>query len=307
MQNLVTAGQDSRGNLKVIIWEVDADGNVTRSGDASAGQISLVSATGMATRRFATAVQDGDSNLKVIVWDVDSDGNVIRRGAGSAGAIGLVSATAVKPRSAADIMTDRLVTAVQDSVGNLKVIVWDVDSDGNVTRRGAGSAGAIGLVSTVTVKSRFSNHDLSSGLVTAVQDSVGNLKVIVWDVDSDGNVTRKGAESASAIGLVSTANLVLRSKFVTAVQDSRSNLKIIMWEVDRAGNVTRSGDISAGQISLISASLVVINFATAVRDGDGNLKVIAWGEVGVGGHELIRKGAESAGAIDLVSAASIEP
>jgi hypothetical protein len=351
--NLVTAVQDSRGNLKVITWDVSTtSGNVTRKGSASAGAVNLVSAVGMAPYRFATALQDSRGDLKVIAWDVDDDGNVTRKGDASAGAIDLVAATSISLGSAADVITNRLVTAVkdsrgnlkvimwdvdssgnvarkgsasagtvglisvadmglgrfatavQDSSGNLKVIVWDVDNDGNVSRKGDASAGTISLVSIVTVEPRYTSDALGSRLATAVRDSRGDLKVIIWNVTGDGDVTRLGDASAGEIGLLSTANLTLTGAFVTAVQDSRGNLKVISWEVDRGGNVTRLGDASAGRIDLVAADQVATRTVTAVRDSDGNLKVISWS---FRSRVLNRLGDASAGAIGLLSGKSIQP
>ena len=171
----------------------------------------------------------------------------------------------------------------------------------------AASAGAVGSASAVTVKFRYSSDDLSGRVATAVQDSRGNLKVIAWDVDEDGSVTRRGDASAGAIGLHAAANMTLRRKFVTAVQDSRNNLKVIVWEVDAIGDVTRKGDASAGRVGLISTALVVPVIVTAVQDSAGNLKVIAWHTRPPGSDNIERRGDATACAIRLLSASSIQP
>jgi hypothetical protein len=62
------------GILKLFAWDVDAKGNVTRKGVASAGAISQIAISSLDSNRIVTAVRDGKGNLKVIVWDVDAKG-----------------------------------------------------------------------------------------------------------------------------------------------------------------------------------------------------------------------------------------
>ena len=142
---LATAVRDGGGNLKVIAWDINDSGRVTRLGDDGAGAVSLVSATALSDFTIATAVRDGGGNLKVIAWNVDGDGNVTRRGYDGAGAVSLVSAATVWHSSAEFPDTD-VVTTVRDGGGNLKVIAWNVDGDGNVTRRGDFVGGAVDLL-----------------------------------------------------------------------------------------------------------------------------------------------------------------
>lgn len=147
---IASATQDSNGYLKVIIWNVNDDGTITRISDASAGKITQVSLTKggnyysagkeVPGQFLVTAAQDSQRNLNVISWQVDENGRVVKKGQASAGKIGLVSATG---------LDDLVATATQDSNGNLKVIVWEIDKNGVISRKGdsGSAAGKIGLVS----------------------------------------------------------------------------------------------------------------------------------------------------------------
>ena len=72
----------------------------------------------------------------------------------SAGAIGALALTRLAP--------DHVFTAVRDGSGNLKVIAWQVGSDGSLTRRGDASAGGVSQVAVT-------DWPAGPGVVTAVR------------------------------------------------------------------------------------------------------------------------------------------
>jgi hypothetical protein len=267
---VVTAVRDGGGNLKLIVWEVDTNGNISRKGDASAGAISKVTVNSIGSNRVVTAVRDGSGNLKIITWDVDTNGNISRKGDASAGAISAVSSTLLSPDPTKTFR--RLVTAVRDGSGNLKVIAWDIDWTGKVVRKGDASAGAISKVA-VTTYGPTTFH-------TFVRDGAGNLKVIGWSISQYGAITRLGDNSAGAITEVAATGSV------SACRGGDGNLKLIWWDTvnDQPQYI---GSASAGDISQVAVTggLSFINIGvsfkaarvvTAVRDGGGNLKLISW-------------------------------
>lgn len=189
----------------------------------------------------------------------------------------------------------KLVTAVRDGGGNLKLISW---TEAGVRLNGLGaSAGAVSRISAVRVGG-------SSLMVTAVRDGNGNLKVIAWSVAFNGQITRLGSAQAGAVSLISAVSIPSGNRIVTAVRDGSGNLKVIVWDVTTAGVITRlPGEGSAGQVSAISSAFIGIGptlLATAVRDGNGNLRIITWrlGATGV----LNRLQEASAGAVTEISA-----
>jgi len=189
----------------------------------------------------------------------------------------------------------KLVTAVRDGSGNLKLISW---TEAGVRLNGPGaSAGAVSRISAVRVGG-------STLMVTAVRDGNGNLKVIAWSVPFNGQITRLGSAQAGAVTLISAVSIPSGNRIVTAVRDGSGNLKVIVWDVSTAGVITRlPGEGSAGAVSAISSAFIGIGatlLATAVRDGNGNLKIITWrlGATGV----LNRLQEASAGAVTEISA-----
>jgi WD40 repeat protein len=260
---------------------------------------------------FATAVQDGDGNLNVTTWYADHY-TIERRSSASAGRVGLVSVCPLSAPFSPDVRYV-LATAVQDGDGNLKVIIWYVDGEGNLERKGSASAGPISLVSVIPID--FMDFE-PTVLSTVVKTDSGDLKVIIWEVDDEGNLVRRGSASAGSVGLISAADLtrvgIDGGRFVIAVQDGDGNLKIIGWNVDKESlEVTRLGSATAGAVSLISCcrypfldEFLFGGFVTAIRDGSGNLKIIGW--IMDRDGNLERNDDGSAGRIGLVSAQAVD-
>ncbi len=139
-----------------------------------------------------------------------------------AGAISLVSASIIGG-------LDRVVTAVRDGGGNLKLISWRVPQSGAITRLGDSDqlAGAISLVDIGPALGPLG----TSGVATAVRDGGGNLKLIYWGVSTNGAITRlaDSDQLAGAISLVDIISGIASFKVVTAVGDGGGNLKLIQW------------------------------------------------------------------------------
>ncbi len=274
-ERVATAVRDSDGNLKVILWDARANGEVIRVGEASAGAISDVALVKLDDGHFATAVRDSEGKLKLIVWNVDSDGKVTRGPDASAGA---VSDLALAKISAPTTDFDAYVlTAVKDSTGNLKVIAWDIN--GKVERKGEATAGEI---SELDVMEAWPSH-VASALVTAVRDAAGNLKLITWGVDPEGAVKREGSASAGAVGSLAVSFGGVDHSVATAVRDGSGTLKVILWEVTPEGKLVRKADASDGAVQkvAVAGSNAAIGeekgrIVTAARDDAGNLKLVHW-------------------------------
>jgi Astacin (Peptidase family M12A) len=281
---LVTGVRDAGGNLKVIVWDVDGSGGVTRKGDASAGAISKIAMETLSQNRFATAVRDGGGNFKVIVWDVNSNGNVTRKGDASAGAVGLLAVTDLFKGGAPHAGDNRLFSAVRDGGGNLKVIIWDVDKNGKVTRTGDASAGGVSAIAVATYG--------PTAAMTFVSTSSGQLKLILWYVQDPGGglvkIVRGVDRTAFAVNEVAAL-----SPYVSVARDEDGQLTSSLWQVTAgagAGSgiinlqagcqgvdatkiaVTRLNDAPSPQ----PTSLALVRWATASRDGQGNLNILVW-------------------------------
>jgi hypothetical protein len=120
---VVTAVRDGSGDLLLISWDVAQDGTITRLDDSAdaAGQATQIAISRFSASRYVTAVRTGSGNLRLIAWDVDTSSGEVTRTGDSANKAGAVSETAlVTPPP------NRLVTAVRDGGGNLKVITWNM-------------------------------------------------------------------------------------------------------------------------------------------------------------------------------------
>lgn len=310
-RTLVTAVKDGSGNLKLISWSIG--GNQIRrlnAEGASAGAVSRISSVRVGksdSGRMVTAVRDGGNNLKLILWNTGFNGT-ITRSPGRAGQAGEVTriAAAAPPANAANV--NRVVTAVRDGSGNLKVIGWKVE--GNDVNRAPQQiealAGPVDVVLTTfpprpldnVISATFLTGNL---LATAVRGRGGNLRINTWNVADDGTVTRRRELSAEAVREVSAVPLGV-NRLITAVSDGNGNLKVIAWDVDAAGNITRRGQATAGAASQIAAfPLRNTQFATALRNGAGNLMVITF-NAPPGPTPIARLDDASAGTVSLIAA-----
>jgi hypothetical protein len=61
----MTAMRDDDGNLRLIAWDVNAPGSLTRLGFATAKSTSLVTVVALRESRVATAIINGDGDLQL--------------------------------------------------------------------------------------------------------------------------------------------------------------------------------------------------------------------------------------------------
>lgn len=311
-ENVVTAVRDGSGNLKLIGWSVSSAGAIERRGEASAGAATRIAlAHPGLTRDLVTALADDAGNLKLIGWDVSQGGSITRRGQASAGAVDRIAMT----RSPIGL---GVVTAVRTASGDLKLIVWETQNGAReIVRRGEASAGAIGdvaIASVVDGRGRGqSSPERFTGVVTAVRDGAGNLKLIAWEMSPSKQLVRRGDASAGRVGAVSIATVRvsnLREVLVTAVRDADGNLRVIGWEIDAAGNLTRRDTEAAGPVGDFVVHRMPqpggrspLDLVVVLRDASGDLKIVGW-EVDASGR-LRRQGDVAAGAVRAVSAVDL--
>jgi len=277
----VTSCRTADGTLQLITWDVAADGATTRRGDSGrqAGAASIIRIAAVSADLFVTAGRTAGGNLEMISWRVAAAGSVERlNDSGDAGAVSEI-ALLVHRASAGG---GRLVTAVRDGDGDLKLIVWGVTSAGSFSRLSDSGAQA-GAATLIRVA-----HDVHGNVVTAVRDGDGDLKLITWRIGSEGLVTRlkDSGNQAGAIG--DNALAAHGDGVVSAVRTAPGSLRLIAWSTTAAGVLTRRSD-SAGQAGAASLIEVVpgdgtpdsagrsVSTVTAVRTAAGALKLITWG------------------------------
>jgi hypothetical protein len=268
---IITAVRTGSG-LKVIVWDVGADGALTRRGDAPAGGVTLVAITDWPQGPgVVTAVRTSSGDLKVIAWKVGADGSVQRAGDDTAGPVGEVAISS--PAGFAGV-----VTPVRTASGELKVIAWKVSAAGAVTRAGDASGGACSAISVTAL----SSADGVARVATALRNQSGNLEVITFAVAGAGTVTRlhegvAGPISDVAITYRATANADL----VTVTRGPSGDLTVIGWAVKDDGSLQRLASAQGGDV----ARLAVVTWkpdvhsyvVASLRTGDsGKLKLVVW-------------------------------
>ena len=90
----------------------------------------------------------------------------------------------------------QVVTAVRTQAGELRLIAWNVEPTGTITRTGSSGEEA-GLAAYIDV----AGHVAGTQLVTSCAESgSGALKLISWDVSDDGSVITRLGDSGSQAG-----------------------------------------------------------------------------------------------------------
>ena len=210
---------------------------------------------------------------------------LLRRGDAGAGGFGELAMHFVRSR--------RVVTALQDEDGNLKLITWGMTPPEQIQRRGDISAGRASRIAIAEPRSDI--------VVTALRDGDGNLRLISWRVENNGDITRCADAVAGPVSRVALATSQ-EGVVVSAVRTDGGNLKLIAWSVASDGAITRRGDADAGAIGDVAITRAgpFGGVVTAVRTGSGKLKLIAW-QVSGNGATISRRGDADAGTVSDVS------
>ena len=250
--------------------------------DALPGGISEIAAVrGVSTGQIITAVRTASKNLQLMTWRVSPLG--IAKTGDSANQAGEGSGFDIARGS-------RVVTAGRTRDGDLKLISWDVRSDGSITRVGDSGTKA-GIASAIKIVA------ISGTLfVTACRAGNGRLLLISWRLNPNGSFTRladsgKGGDPISEVSLLklqTAAGTVHR--VTTSICDSGGNLKVILWHLSSTGVFTRVGQ-----------SGVLATQASSVRSGVdplGRPVVSVWNGIFA---SLIVCGITSSGAVEVLS------
>lgn len=276
---LVTAVRTASGTLKLISWQRDQAGNITRLGDSGnqAGDISLVQIEEIRPDVYVTAVRTGNGRLKLITWRLNSDGSLTRLSdsGNSAGSVSEIALVVKREPVGVDGEENLVTTAVRDAQENLKLVTWKIAENGDITRL-ADSGNQAGKAQMIQI--------INAGpyMVTAVRTASGQLKLISWDrglnrVDDSGNQS-SGNNPTGEISLMEHPH---NDSIVSAVRTNNGQLKLISWNIRPDGQLIRSGDSGneAGTASLIAiegSAVVNAPIVTAVRTQENRLKLIAW-------------------------------
>ena len=288
----LTALRNGSGNLELINWSTGgaAVKRVNDSGN-QAGSIGEVAVT--TVRNLAiTAVRNGSNALELISWDDNAGQGPIVRRADSGHQAGEASLIAVKALASAT----GVVTALRNGSGNLMLITWAVDINGNFKRLADAHAGEVSGVALSV---------LGNIAVTAVRNGSGNLELITWAISPDGTRITRRTDSGNQAGSVSGIAMAEAgaTRVVTAVRNGSDNLELISWDIAADGTtIRRLADIEAGTVNWIDLARFGANrFVTAVKAGNDHLKLIAYDLAATGAFTRTGDSGDAAGDIDEVS------
>lgn len=253
--------ESTSGFLLTITWDNPIFSSPTCDAAVTAGSFQVTHTCGVGE----------PANMQYVVEPGFTPDSILRKSTAEAGE--------VREIAVANFATQGILTAVSTKAGTLKLIPWEIASDGSITRKGDGAeAGAASQI------------DIARGqkFVTALSNGGGNLMLISWEVDPDGNIERKNQAEVGEADLIRITALT-DTLFVTAFRDGSDRLRLLTWELATDGGLTKRGDSldQAGvveEVSLVrfgvdpSGNHIVI---TAVRgedtvSGGNDLLVIAW-------------------------------
>ena len=260
-RRLVTATSAS-SSLKLIVWDVDAAGLITRRGDITVGAVSgpfVVTHGGLA--QVLVAYKDAGGGLTVKSYDVSGSGNLTLEDTYEGGGITDVSIIRTDPIT--------FVTPVRLPTGTLRVIAFRIYADGTITRLAHADGGNVTKIESVSYNpASLGDENLIGGVTVFARTDSGNMSVTSWKIDKgDGwAVNQADSDSAGAITDVAAAQMEI-DLAASVVRTSTDQQKVIMWSTDYHGAITRKGDYSAGPCTRVAAAAIGTRFlATGCRE-----------------------------------------
>lgn len=176
----VTALRLASGTLKLIAWRVSDTGNtITRLGDAEAGGAEDFAVVSRGNNRqfLLTPLRDADGDFRLIAWQIAAEGGSIARL--TTGVAGAVDEVEIAGAPGSNLSA---VVACRDNSGLLRLMTWELSSDGEtLTRSGGGLAGGASKISIAGTSD--SGRDF---FVTTCATSSGDVKLINWEANTSG-------------------------------------------------------------------------------------------------------------------------
>ena len=181
--------------------------------------------------RAIIAYRNAQGQLRLATYLVDNGGQLsMSMDSGN-------QAGSVEKLSMAAYDSQRVVTAVKTSEGNLKLIPWRINQDGSIDRLHGQNDPTFndpnaGYIDEIDVVGYNFNYAFYKHVVTAVRTSDGKLKLIAWGIDG-GDIVRLGSsgDQAGAASQIRVAWSNNSQRVITSMRDSQGNLRVIAWRV----------------------------------------------------------------------------
>ncbi|RKH54159.1 M23 family metallopeptidase [Corallococcus aberystwythensis] len=286
-----------------------------RRGDIT-GAPALEVATASSGNMVVTATRDVSGQLALSSWKLASNGTLTHLQDASAGAASGVALAHPHPGSTRDV-----VTGLRDGDGKLKLITWQVATNGTLTRKG--DAGGDADATEINL-APFPLGGL--GVVSAFRDATGHLKVSTWEASSTlDTLTRRSNGFGEAVTKVAMTPVLSGqvagetgrfSGVVTAVRTSTGNLSLTAWEITPDKLVIERGSYLAGAVTDVAISTVWAGntshemVVASVRLNNGVLRNISFDVTAAGqfvrrdqedGEEILELSATRVGGPHLVT------
>ena len=227
-----------------------AHAELIRHAEVVRGEAKRVSVAGLghgSTNYFVTAIRNATDNLQIMVWRMTSTGNLSLRGnVTTEGTVKEVDVTSAPiDNQFREISERRFVTAVRDSEDRLRIMLWEISSDGrSITRRDTATGPKVREVKANIVHD-FSSGTIGRGVLVAAVQSNGNLMVGRVDVDHQvGKLVNEGADTFGQASRLATGDFAY-----AAFRDSDNNLRFTAFTDKDDTGWARDMTIARGGIS----------------------------------------------------------
>ncbi len=273
---VATVVRDSSANVKIIVWDIGADGNqITRRGSVVGEPAQQLTTDALDSSTIVTATRSVLGVMRLGVWDISSDGMSVSQATH-------LDVEPIQELSLAKISGSTFATAVTMDDGLLHLTVW---ASGSIISASAEDFGETASSLSLTALS-------ATRLALAIRNAEGRLQVIVWDlVDNGGTLSlqRLGQGTAVAISKVIAVDTSDGDgmRLVTAMRTAAGNLKVMRWNISEDGqSVAPDFEVNGEPIQDLAAARTANGdepdtITTAVITESGNLKNFLWTTRGV--------------------------
>jgi hypothetical protein len=290
----VTAVINSTGNLEVIAWHADLTNNkLTRQGTVYVGKASSVAISSPYSLNagvsgvFTTAAINASGKLDLSYWQMQPNGTITQLSEVQGDSASIVSVASVYSQESSNNGAPQFMTAIRNGSGSLEVSLWHIDSNSDIQLSGTAYAGGIFGISIACLQ------DLQSDVVTAVENSTGDLELIQWYYGRFGAAVTRGnttytstpawdvAVAPGVPTLDNPPNLV-DAFYTAAINPSNNQITTSAWnqilglQANVPGSLTNQVALTASGTTAIVVSKPGENYFVQVLDQDPNFgKVVA--------------------------------